>query len=318
MTINTMEFIWFNGKLVPSAQATIHVLSHVVHYGSSFFEGIRCYETPNGSAIFRLTPHIRRLYESARIYRTEIPYAPEQLIAATHELVRANGLRAGYIRPVVFRGLGNIGVDPSTCPVEVAIATIEWGKYLGAEAMEQGVDVCVSSWNRFAPNTLPALAKAGGNYLNSQLIKMEALANGYAEGIALDAAGHVSEGSGENLFLVRDGVVYTPPMSSSALGGITRRSVLTLLEELGVPVREEVLPRELLYIADELFFTGTAAEVTPIRSVDRIRIGSGARGPLTTKIQALFFAIVEGSHPDRHGWLEYGDPAAVESSITTD
>jgi branched-chain amino acid aminotransferase len=316
MTINTMEFIWFNGKLVPSAQATVHVLSHVIHYGSSFFEGIRCYETPQGPAIFRLTPHMRRLFESARIYRTEIPYTPDQLIAATLETVQANGLQAGYIRPVVFRGLGGIGVDPSSCPVEVAIATIEWGRYLGAEAMESGVDVCVSSWNRFAPNTLPSLAKAGGNYLNSQLIKMEALANGYAEGIALDSTGQVSEGSGENLFLVRDGIVYTPPLSASALSGITRQSVITLLAELGVPVREEVLPRELLYIADELFFTGTAAEVTPIRSVDRIVIGSGTRGSITTDVQTRFFEIVQGARPDRHGWLEYVEPAKTEAEMT--
>jgi branched-chain amino acid aminotransferase len=305
MAIKPMEFIWFNGKLVPWDQAQIHVLSHVVHYGSSFFEGLRCYETPRGTAIFRLTPHMRRLIDSARIYRTELPYSLDALVAAVKETVRANRLAAGYIRPVVFRGYGEIGVNPLNNPVEVAIATIEWGKYLGAEAMERGVDVCVSSWNRFAPNTLPAMAKAGGNYLNSQLIKMEALANGFAEGIALDAQGQVSEGSGENLFVIRDGVVYTPPVSSSILGGITRDSVITLLGELGVELRQQVIPRELLYVADELFFTGTAAEVTPIRSVDRQTVGAGRRGPITARVQELFFATVQGEREDRYGWLEY-------------
>ncbi|MCS6880485.1 MAG: branched-chain amino acid transaminase [Oscillochloridaceae bacterium] len=305
MAIQPMEFIWFNGKLVPWNEARIHVMAHVVHYGSSFFEGIRCYETPRGPAIFRLTPHIRRLLDSARIYRTEVPYTLEQLVAAVKETVRANRLKSGYIRPVVYRGLGEIGVNPQRNPVEVAIATIEWGKYLGAEAMEQGVDVCVSSWNRFAPNTMPALSKAGGNYLNSQLIKMEALANGYAEGIALDHQGQVSEGSGENLFLVRDGVVYTPPVASSILSGITRDTVITLLGELGIHVRQEAIPREMLYIADELFFTGTAAEVTPIRSVDRIPVGQGRRGPVTAAVQAAFFGVVQGEREDRYGWLEY-------------
>jgi len=300
-----MEFIWFNGKLVPWNEARIHVMAHVVHYGSSFFEGIRCYETPRGPAIFRLTPHMRRLIDSARIYRTVVPYTLEQLVAAVKETVQANRLRSGYIRPVVYRGYGEIGVNPQNNPVEVAIATIEWGRYLGAEAMEQGVDVCVASWHRFAPNTLPALSKAGGNYLNSQLIKMEALANGYAEGIALDHQGQVSEGSGENLFLVRDGVVYTPPVASSILSGITRDTVITLLDELGVPVRQEAIPREMLYIADELFFTGTAAEVTPIRSVDRIPVGQGRRGPVTAAVQAAFFGVVQGEREDRYGWLEY-------------
>ena len=305
MALKKMESIWFNGRLVPWDEANIHVLSHVVHYGSSFFEGIRCYETSQGTAIFRLTPHMRRLYDSARIYRTEIPYSLETLVAAVKATVRANGLRSGYIRPVVYRGYGEIGVNPLPNPVEVAIATIEWGKYLGAEAMEQGVDVCVSSWNRFAPNTIPALAKAGGNYLNSQLVKLEALANGYAEGIALDTNGNVSEGSGENLFLVRDGVVYTPPVGASILNGITRDTVITLLGELGVTVREQIIPREMLYLADELFFTGTAAEVTPVRSVDRITVGVGRRGPLTGEVQAAFFAVVQGEREDRYGWLEY-------------
>lgn len=305
MPIQKMDYIWFNGELVEWDKATIHVMAHVVHYGTSFFEGIRCYETPQGPAIFRLTPHMQRLIDSAKIYRTTIPYTLDQLVAAVKETVRANRLRSGYIRPVVFRGYGEIGVNPLNNPVEVAIATIEWGKYLGAEAMEQGVDVCVSSWNRFAPNTMPALAKAGGNYMNSQLIKMEAMANGYAEGIALDADGHVSEGSGENLFLVRSGVVYTPPLTSSILSGITRDTVMTLLREMGIEVREQVLPREMLYLADELFFTGTAAEVTPIRSVDRIPVGNGRRGPITAAVQEAFFGIVQGERPDRYGWLEY-------------
>jgi branched-chain amino acid aminotransferase len=250
---------------------------------------------------------MRRLVDSARIYRTQIPYSLEQLVAAVKETVRANRLRAGYIRPVVFRGYGEIGVNPLGNPVEVAIATIEWGKYLGAEAMEQGVDVCVSSWNRFAPNTLPAMAKAGANYMNSQLIKMEALANGYAEGIALDSNGQVSEGSGENLFLVRDGVAYTPPASSSILSGITRDTVITLLGGMGVELRQQVIPREMLYLADELFFTGTAAEVTPIRSVDRVTVGAGRRGPITGEVQSAFFAIVGGEREDAHGWLEYAE-----------
>jgi len=307
MPIKKMEFIWFNGKLVPWDEAQLHVLAHVVHYGSSFFEGVRCYETPRGTAIFRLTAHMRRLIDSARIYRTELPYSLEQLVAAVKETVRANGLKAGYIRPVVYRGYGEIGVNPLNNPVELAIATIEWGKYLGAEAMEQGVDVCVSSWNRFAPNTMPAMAKAGGNYMNSQLIKMEALANGYAEGIALDTNGQVSEGSGENLFLVRDGVAYTPPAGASILSGITRDTVITLLGELGVELRQQVMPREMLYVADELFFTGTAAEVTPIRSVDRMTVGKGRRGPVTSAVQAAFFEVVQGEREDRYGWLEYAE-----------
>jgi branched-chain amino acid aminotransferase len=307
MPIAKMDYIWFNGELVEWDKATIHVLSHVVHYGTSFFEGIRCYETPKGTAIFRLTPHMRRLVDSARIYRTEIPYSLEQLVAAVKQTVRANKLRAGYIRPVVYRGYGEIGVNPLGNPVEVAIATIEWGKYLGADAMENGVDVCVSSWSRFAPNTLPAMAKAGANYMNSQLIKMEAIANGYSEGIALDHNGQVSEGSGENLFLIRDGVVYTPPAGSSILSGITRDTVITLLGTMGVEVRQQVIPREMLYVADELFFTGTAAEVSPIRSVDRITVGKGRRGPITGEVQAAFFAVVQGEHEDAHGWLEYAE-----------
>ncbi len=305
MAIQKTDYIWFNGQMVEWDKATVHVLAHVIHYGSSFFEGIRCYQTPRGTAIFRLTAHMQRLFDSARIYRTTIPYTCEQLVAAVKETVRVNRLHSGYIRPVVYRGLGTIGVDPSACPVEVAIAAIEWGKYLGAESQEQGVDVCVSSWNRFAPNTLPALSKAGGNYLNSQLVKMEALRHGYSEGIVLDAQNYVSEGSGENIFIIRDGKVLTPPMASSILAGITRDTVIHLLHELGVEVQQQVIPRELLYIADELFFTGTAAEITPIRSVDGMVIGNGQRGPLTTEVQSLFFALVHGEREDRHNWLEY-------------
>lgn len=307
MAIQKTNYIWFNGRLVEWDKATVHVLSHVVHYGSSFFEGMRCYETPRGTAVFRLTPHIRRLFDSAKIYRTEIPYTQAEISAAVKETVRVNDLRSGYIRPVVYRGFGSLGVDPTPCPVEVAIAAIEWGKYLGAEAMEHGVDVCVSSWNRFAPNTMPALSKAGGNYLNSQLVKMEALHNGYSEGIVLDAYNQVSEGSGENLFVIRDGIVLTPPVSSSILSGITRDTAIRLLQEFGVEVRQQTIPREMLYIADELFFTGTAAEITPIRSVDGIKIGTGHRGPITTEVQTAFFAIVQGEREDRYSWLEYVD-----------
>jgi branched-chain amino acid aminotransferase len=305
MGIQKTEFIWFNGQLVKWENATIHVLSHALHYGTSFFEGIRCYETPSGTAVFRLTPHMHRLVESAKIYRTEIPYSEEEMVAAVKETVRANGLRSGYIRPLVFRGYGTMGVNPTECPIEVAIATIEWGKYLGSEAMEQGVDVCVSSWNRFAANTLPSLAKAGGNYLNSQLVKLEALRHGYSEGIALDTQGNVSEGSGENLFIIRKGTALTPPLASSILEGITRDSVLQLLHDMNVEVREQTIPRELLYIADELFFTGTAAEITPVRSVDGIPVGNGKRGPITTEIQSRFFGLVQGEREDTYGWLEY-------------
>jgi branched-chain amino acid aminotransferase len=298
-------YIWMNGQLVEWEKATIHVLSHVVHYGSSVFEGIRCYETPKGSAIFRLTPHIRRIFDSAKIYRMEIPYTADQLGEAVRETIRANKLKSAYIRPAAFRGYGSLGVDPRPCPVDVIIATIEWGRYLGEEALENGVDVCVSSWNRPAPNTHPSLSKAGGNYLNSQLVKLEAIQNGYSEGIVLGTDGYVSEGSGENLFLVRDGAVYTAPVGNSLLPGITRASVFTLLDQLGIEVRQQQIPREMLYIADELFFTGTAAEITPIRSVDGISVGPGKRGPLTAQVQQRFFGVISGEVPDDHGWLEF-------------
>jgi len=296
--------IWRNGEFIAWDDAKIHVLSHVVHYGSSVFEGIRCYATPTGPAIFRLHEHVRRMVDSAKIYRMDtFQFTRRQLADAMLDLVRVNEMKSCYIRPVALRGYGDVGVNGSNNPVDVYMACWEWGKYLGPEALADGVDVCVSSWSRMAPNTLPALAKAGANYMNSQLIKMEAVTNGYSEGIALDNNGQVSEGSGENLFLVRDGKLITPTLGSSVLPGITRDTILTLARELEIPVVEAVVPRELLYIADEVFFTGTAAEVTPIRSIDRITIGTGTRGPITEKLQTEFFAIVNGEKPDLHGWL---------------
>jgi len=295
--------IWHNGHFIRWDEAKIHVLSHVVSYGSSVFEGLRVYETVNGPAIFRLREHTRRLLDSARIYRIPVNFSLDQLMEAQLELVRLNGLSSCYVRPIILRGYGGVGVLPANNPTEVYLACWEWGKYLGEEAMEQGVDVCISSWNRIAPNTLPALAKAGANYMNSQLIRMEAHVNGYAEGIALDAEGRISEGSGENIFVVRDGKIHTPPLGSSVLPGITRDSIVTLAQDLNIPIVETVIPREMLYIADEVFFTGTAAEVTPIRSVDKVTIGAGRRGPITTQLQKAFFEIVEGKAPDKFGWL---------------
>ncbi|MDP9312703.1 MAG: branched-chain amino acid transaminase [Chloroflexota bacterium] len=300
-----MDYIWFNGELVEWDKATIHVLSHVVHYGSSVFEGVRCYETPRGPAIFRLRDHTRRLFNSAKIYRMELPYTEAQINQAAHEVIAANKLRSAYLRPVAFRGYGQLGVDPRTCPVDVAIAAMNWGKYLGDEALEQGVDVGVSSWSRFAPNTLPAMAKAAANYMNSQLIKLEAAQHGYSEGIALDVDGYISEGSGENIFMVHNGQLVTPPLNSSVLPGITRDCIITLAREHGIVLVESRIPREALYLADELFFTGTAAEVTPIRSVDGIQIGAGKRGPITEQLQQAFFNVISGETPDRWGWLEY-------------
>jgi len=298
------EKIWHNGRFIPWADATIHVLSHVVSYGSSVFEGIRCYSTPAGPAIFRLREHVRRMLDSAKIYRMEhIGYSAEQLAEAMLELVRVNKMEACYLRPIAMRGYGDIGVNPLKNPIDVYIACWNWGKYLGDEALSEGVDVCVSSWNRIAPNTLPALAKAGANYMNSQLIKMEAIANGYAEGIALDTAGYVSEGSGENIFVVRDGKIHTPPLGASVLPGITRDSVLALARDLGIPTVETIIPREMLYVADEVFFSGTAAEITPIRSVDKIAIGSGRRGPIAERLQKEFFGVINGVREDRYGWL---------------
>jgi branched-chain amino acid aminotransferase len=298
------DLIWMSGTLVPWDDARIHIGSHVVHYGSAVFEGIRCYNTKKGSAVFRLEAHTERLFNSAKVYWMELRWTPEQVNAAILDTIRANKLEACYVRPVVYRGAGQLGVNPLGSPVELAVMVWDWGKYLGKEALEEGVDVCVSSWSRMAPNTLPAMAKSAGNYLNSQLIKVEAVKGGFAEGIALDVAGYVSEGSGENLFAVTKGRLLTPPLVSSVLPGITRDSVLTLARGLGIGVEEEALPREMLYLADELFFTGTAAEITPIRSVDRQTVGTGRRGPVTAALQKAFFDVVEGG-ADEHGWLTF-------------
>ena len=302
--IKATEKIWHNGKLINWDDAKIHVLAHVTSYGSSVFEGVRCYATPSGPMIFRVREHARRLHDSAKIYRMEIPFTIDELSAAMADIVRVNKMDSCYIRPLVLRGYGGMGVlATKENPVETYIATWEWGKYLGGEALEQGVDVCVSSWTRLAPNTLPAMSKAGANYMNSQLIRMEAAANGYAEGIALDASGYVSEGSGENIFVVRDGKIVTPPLGASVLPGITRDTVMQLAAEMGIQVTETLVPREMLYIADEVFFSGTAAEVTPVRSIDKIVVGKGKRGPITEKLQSAFFALVEGKTKDKHGWL---------------
>ena len=295
--------VWMNGRIVDWKDATIHIASHVIHYGSAVFEGARCYKTPKGSAFFRLDAHMRRLFDSARIYRMEYALDQDALTQAVVDTVKANGLEACYIRPVIYRGYHTLGVNPLPCPVDAVILVWEWGAYLGAGALEKGVDVRVSSWTRSAPNTFPAMAKSVANYANSSLIKMEAVVEGYSEGIALDPTGHLSEGSGQNLFIVRDGVLYTPPVSASILPGITRDSVMTLAQDMGIPVREQDLPRELLYVADEVFFAGTAVEITPIRSVDKIQIGGGARGPVTGALQRAFFDYINGVVPDRHGWL---------------
>ena len=301
MPIQPTANIWRNGELIAWDRAQIHVMSHVVHYGSSVFEGIRCYTQPEGASIFRLNEHMRRLLDSAKIYRMAVPYSLDQLCSAVIDLVEANKVAPCYVRPVIFRGYGEIGVNPKNAPVDVYIANYPWGKYFQGE--HGGADVCISSWSRLAPNTMPSLAKAGANYMNSQLIRMEAEANGYAEGIALDTNGYLSEGSGENLFVVRNGTLYTSPLANSVLNGITRDSILTLARHFGIPVVEQALPRELLYIADEAFFTGTAAEVTPLRSVDRILIANGEPGPITKQLSQEFFGIVEGAIPDRFNWL---------------
>jgi len=296
--------IWMDGKFVDWDDAKIHVLSHVVHYGSCVFEGLRCYATPRGSACFRLRDHLSRLEQSAKVYRIQIPFSIDELAAVTKELIRVNGLKACYIRPCVFRGLGPMGVNPLGCPIQVSISVWEWGAYLGDEA-EKGIDVCVSSWTRLAPNTEPSLAKAGGNYMNSQLMKMEAIVNGYEEAIALDINGYVAEGSAQNVFVVKDGGIVTPPSGASILPGITRHSVIQLAKELGHEVRKQIVPREGLYIADEVFLTGSAAEITPVRSVDRIPVGKGAPGPITMAIRKAFLDIVSGAAEDRYGWMDY-------------
>lgn len=299
--------IWFNGKLVNWKDAKIHVLSHVVHYGSSVFEGIRCYKTPNGPAIFRLNEHVKRLFNSAKIYRMNVDYTKEEFSQAIIDTVKANGLDECYIRPVIFRGYGKLGVHPLDNPLESVIAVWNWGQYLGEESLEKGVDIGVSTWRRLAPDTMPNMAKAGSNYMNSQLAKIESVENGYHEAIMLDYHGMVSEGSGENVFLVNDGVLHTPPISNSLLPGITRDTIIKLAKLLDIKVKEESIPREMLYIADEVFLTGTAAEITPVRSVDHITIGNGARGEMTGKLQDKFFNVISGKEEDKYHWLTYVD-----------
>ncbi|MBZ2165067.1 branched-chain amino acid transaminase [Methanobacterium spitsbergense] len=297
--------IWFNGNFVDWKDANLHVLSHVVHYGTSVFEGIRCYETKKGPAVFRLREHVQRLINSGKIYRMIIPYSIDDLSQAIVKTIQINKLKACYIRPVAFRGYGELGVYPMNCPVETVIAAWAWGKYLGEKAIEEGVDVGISSWRRMAPDTMPNMAKAGSNYMNSQLAKMESIINGYDEGIMLDYQGMVSEGSGENIFVVKDDILFTPPISSSLLSGLTRDAIIILANELELEVREEQIPREMLYIADEVFLTGTAAEVTPVRSVDKIIVGEGYRGEITRKLQETFFTIVNGENEDKYGWLTH-------------
>ena len=298
-----VRWIWMNGRLVEFEKATVHVMTHALHYGSGLFEGIRCYDTARGSAVFRLPEHLKRLENSCKVYRMEIPYSRAELQQAVFDSIGANGFKACYIRPIIFRGFGSAGINPLPLPVDVSIAVWPWGRYLGEDAQEQGVDVCVSSWRRSAPSSAPAVAKATANYLNSQLVKIEALTNGYAEGIALDVDGRISEGSGQNLFMVCDGVLLTPSLSSSILPGITRDAVLTLARDFGIETREDSLPRGMLHTCDELFFTGTAVEITPIRSVDRIAVGDGKPGPITRRLQQEFQGTVRGLLPDRHGWL---------------
>jgi branched-chain amino acid aminotransferase len=297
------EWIWHNGTIKPWADATTHVMSHALHYGSSVFEGIRSYETPNGPAIFRLGDHTRRLFASARIYDMEIPYTADDINAACRAVLKKNALTKAYLRPVAYRGLGGFGLSADT-PTDVAVAAWKMGAYLGDGVLEQGIDACVSSWQRFAPNTIPAGAKAGGNYLSGQLIAREARRLGFGEGIALASTGLLSEGAGENLFLVFDGALHTTPVSAALLNGLTRNSIIRLARDAGIEVVERDLPREYLYLCDELFMCGTAAEITPIRSVDGRQVGAGKAGPLTRRMQALFFGLFDGSTPDKYGWLE--------------
>jgi branched-chain amino acid aminotransferase len=310
MPVQPTDKIWHNGKLIPWNDATLHVTSHCISYGSSVFEGIRCYNLPGGPAIFRANEHIQRLLDSAKIYRIPVDFTLDQIVKGMVDLAAANGVFPCYIRPNILRGYGEIGVNPFNSPTEVYIINYAWGKYLGKGDPEDGVDVCVSSWTRLAPNTMPTLAKAGANYMNSQLIKMEAIVNGYVEGIALDVNGYVSEGSGENLFLVRNGKLMTAPLGNSVLPGITRDSVITLAQDLGIPVVEQMIPREMLYISDEVFFTGTAAEITPIRSVDKIKVGNGKIGPVTKQLKKELFGIFDGSKPDKYNWFT---PVPVEA-----
>lgn len=303
--ITETQWIWRDGQFIPWADATVHVLAHSVQFGSSAFEGIRAYNTPKGPAIFRLREHLERLYHSCRIYRMDIPFSMDELVAASRDLVVRNGLESCYIRPMVVRGYGTAGMVPVGAPIEVYIPCWPWGAYLGDEALEAGVDACISTWHRVEPNTIPAMAKIAGNYLSGQLIKMEALANGYAEGIALSPSGMVSEGSGQNVFMVSKGTIITTPLDGSILGGITRATIMQLAGDLGIPVRELHIPREMLYMADEVFFTGTAAELTPVRSVDKITVGAGKVGPITRQLQQQYLGIAKGTIEDRHGWLTY-------------
>jgi len=310
--MNKSAQIWMNGRLIPWDEAKVHVLAHAIHYGSSMFEGIRCYETEKGSAVLFLKEHMRRLFDSAKVYRIEIPYTVDELCQAAIEVIVANKQRSCYIRPIVFRGEGALGVNPKAAAIDLAIATWEWGSYLGEAVLETGVDVRVATWNRPAPNTTPSGAKAGGNYLNSQLIKMEALMDGYAEGIALDVSGYVSEGSGENIFVIRDGIIHTPFAAQSILPGITRNAVMQLAESLGFEVKETFISREFLYIADEIFMTGTAAEITPVRSVDKYQVGTGKPGEMTKALQAAYFDVIHKGI-DKRGWLTFIESSADQA-----
>ncbi len=303
MPVTKTDVIWMDGKMIPWDEAKIHILSHVIHYGSGLFEGIRVYKTKNGPAALRLDDHVERLFNSAKIYRFEMPWTREQIVTACLDTVKANKMEECYIRPLVYRGYGEVGVNPLKNPVNVSIAVWPWGAYLGDEALEQGVDVMVSSWNRMAPNTTPATAKATANYMNSQLMKMEAIVNGYAEGISLDVYGYVAEGSGENIFVISHDEIITPPLYASILAGITREGVIHLARDMGMKISEAQIPRGMLYTADEIFFTGTASEVTPVRSVDKIPVGMGKRGPITEKLQKTYLEICRGQQPDKFGWL---------------
>lgn len=305
MSTPKAEWIWFNGEFVPWDQANVHVTAHALHYGSSVFEGIRAYNTSRGPAVLGLQEHVRRLINSCRIARFDLDYSGEQFEEIILETINKNGHDSCYIRPLILRGAGGLGVDGRSCPIDVIIITFPWGRYLGEDAIEKGVDVLVSSWRRMGLDTHPAMAKAGGNYLNSQFIVMEARDRGFIEGISLDMNGYISEGSGENIFLVYQDTIYTPPLAASILPGITRQIVITLAKDLDIDVREEMLPREMLYIADEIFFTGTAAEITPVKSVDGVPVGYGERGPVTQRLQEVFFGIVSGEAPDPHHWLTF-------------
>ncbi|MBW2730950.1 MAG: branched-chain amino acid transaminase [Deltaproteobacteria bacterium] len=315
MAVKKSRFIWFRGELVPWDQATTHVLSHGLHYGSSVFEGLRAYDTSKGAAIFRLRDHTARLFDSAKIHRMELGYSEDEINEACRTVIRVNGLTSAYIRPIAYRGFGDLSLTATKSPVEVSIAAFEWGAYLGQEALEQGVDTCISSWRRPSPGAVPSAAKAGGNYLANQLIGSEAVRNGYAEGIALDHLDFVSEGSGENIFVIRRGEIATPPAWSSILPGLTRDSVMQLADSLGLSIVERPITRQELYIADELFFTGTAAEITPIRSVDGVVVGEGKRGPMTQAFQDAFFGLFSGATPDGFGWLDYVKPKVLEDDV---